>query len=401
MFTLSFKNNGSKDGGNGNHPIIDLRDVHKYYKTAVGDYRALNSIDLQINAGEFVSIIGKSGSGKSTLLNMITGIDRPTKGEVYVNGAAVHGLNENRMARWRGLNLGIVFQFFQLLPTISVIENIMLPMDFCRTYPMREREKRALELLELVELADHAYKLPTALSGGQQQRVAIARALANDPPIVIADEPTGNLDSKTAESVFALFDDLVAKGKTIIIVTHDSGLAKQTHRTALITDGEIVNEYVAKAMPTLSQDQLMWATRNAKTQTYEAGTLIFSEGTNADSFYIVSKGTVEVILPRQNQSDVIVMQLGPGKFFGEMAFFHERRRWASIRASESGPVDVLAISYDQLNELLDQSEVTREALHQMADKHEKENLKRRRDIEAGILPSANSKPSDIKKEKPQ
>jgi len=225
--------------GNGNHPMIDLRDVHKYYKTVIGDYHALNSVDLQINAGEFVSVIGKSGSGKSTLLNMITGIDRPTTGEVYVNNTAVHELNENQMARWRGKNLGIVFQFFQLLPTISVIENIMLPMDFCRTYPMREREQRALALLEMVELADHAYKLPTALSGGQQQRVAIARALANDPPVVIADEPTGNLDSKTADSVFELFKNLVAQGKTIIVVTHDSALAKRTERTALIADGEI------------------------------------------------------------------------------------------------------------------------------------------------------------------
>jgi ABC-type lipoprotein export system ATPase subunit len=370
---MSFFSKQTNGNGSNHGTIIDLRDVHKYYKTAIGDYHALNSIDLQINPGEFVSIIGKSGSGKSTLLNMITGIDRPTSGEVYVNDVAVHELNENRMARWRGKNLGIVFQFFQLLPTISVIENIMLPMDFCRTYPMREREKRALELLEMVELADHAYKLPTALSGGQQQRVAIARALANDPPIVIADEPTGNLDSKTAESVFALFNDLVAKGKTIIIVTHDSGLAKRTHRTALITDGEIVNEYVAKAMPTLLQDQMLWATRNAKVLTYEAGTMIVSEGTNADAFYIVAQGTVEVVLPRPNQSDVIALQLGPGKFFGEMAFFHDGKRRASVRASESGPVEVLALRYDQLNELLNQSEVTRDWLRQMADRHEKEN----------------------------
>ena len=163
---------------------------------------------------------------------------------------------------------------------------------------MRERGKRALQLLEMVELADHAYKLPTALSGGQQQRVAIARALANDPPVVIADEPTGNLDSKTAECVFTLFNELVAKGKTIIIVTHDSGLAKRTHRTALIADGEIVNEYVAKAMPTLSREQLLEATRDAKVQKYEAGAMILAEGTNADAFYIVTKGTVEVILPR-------------------------------------------------------------------------------------------------------
>jgi len=376
MFTFSFtKSNDTRAGNIANGgPIIDLRDVNKSYKTAVGDYPALKDINLQIDAGEFVSIIGKSGSGKSTLLNMITGIDRPNTGEVFVNDTAVHQLSENRMARWRGKNLGVVFQFFQLLPTISVIENIMLPMDFCRTYPTREREKRALSLLKMVELDDHAYKLPTALSGGQQQRVAIARALANDPPVVIADEPTGNLDSKTADSVFELFNNLVTQGKTIIVVTHDSGLAKRTHRTALIADGEIVNEYVAKAMPTLQRELLLQASHVARKQNYNAGSMIITEGSNAEDFYIVTKGTVEVVLPRPNQSDVIVLQLGPGKFFGEMAFFHERKRWASVRASESGPVEVLVIGYDQLDGLLSQSEVTREALHQMADKHEKNNI---------------------------
>jgi ABC-type lipoprotein export system ATPase subunit len=380
MWTLPFsKNRIDKDidSSNGNHSIIELRSVIKNYKTAVGDFPALKSVDLHIEDGEFVGVIGKSGSGKSTLLNMITGIDRPTSGEVFVNHTAVHEMNENRMARWRGKNLGIVFQFFQLLPTISIIENIMLPMDFCRTYPMREREKRAMELLDMVELADHAYKLPTALSGGQQQRVAIARALANDPPIVIADEPTGNLDSKTADSVFQLFRDLVAQGKTIIVVTHDSGLAKRTNRTALIADGEIVNEYVAKAMPSLSPSQLLEASRIAKLQHFEAGSMIISEGTDANAFYIVSKGNVDVILPRKNQSDVIVIQLGPGKYFGEMEFFHDRRNRASIRASEYGPVDVLAIGYDQLNELLSKSEVAREALHQAANQHEQENVQKR------------------------
>jgi len=382
MWTLPFTKNVSdrvKDASssNGEQSIIELRSVVKNYKTAVGDFPALKSVDLHIEAGEFVSVIGKSGSGKSTLLNMITGIDRPTEGEVFVNETPVHKLNENRMARWRGKNLGIVFQFFQLLPTISIIENIMLPMDFCRTYPMREREKRAMDLLDMVELADHAYKLPTALSGGQQQRVAIARALANDPPIIIADEPTGNLDSKTADSVFQLFKNLVAEGKTIIVVTHDSGLAKRTNRTALIADGEIVNEYVAKAMPTLPQELLLRATRIARKQTYEAGTMILTEGSNADSFYIVTGGTVEVILPRENQSDVVALQLGPGKIIGEMGFFHERKRRASVRAAEHTPVEVLCLSYDQLDELLSQSEVTREALHQMADKHEDENIKRR------------------------
>jgi putative ABC transport system ATP-binding protein len=217
MWTLPFvKNASTKEAtnSNGNHSLIELRSVVKNYKTAVGDFPALKSVDLHIEAGEFVGVIGKSGSGKSTLLNMITGIDRPTSGEVFVNHTAVHGMNENRMARWRGKNLGIVFQFFQLLPTISIVENIMLPMDFCRTYPMREREKRAMELLDMVELADHAYKLPTALSGGQQQRVAIARALANNPPIIIADEPTGNLDSKTADSVFQLWLSEILRGST-------------------------------------------------------------------------------------------------------------------------------------------------------------------------------------------
>lgn len=368
----------SKPETNSNHcPMIDLQDIHKYYKTAVGDFHALNSVNLQINAGEFVSVIGKSGSGKSTLLNMITGIDRPSTGEVYVNDTAVHKLSENRTARWRGKNLGIVFQFFQLLPTISVIENIMLPMDFCHTYPMREREKRALSLLKLVELEDHAYKLPTALSGGQQQRVAIARALANDPPIVIADEPTGNLDSKTADSVFELFRNLVSEGKTIIIVTHDSSLAKRTDRTALITDGEIVNEYVARVMPALTREQLLEATHVANKQSHPAGALILSEGRDAKAFYIVTKGTVEIVLPRPNQSDVIAVQLGPGKYFGEMEFFHERRNRASVRASEAGSVEVLAINYDQFDKLLNQSEATREMFHQYADIREEENIRRR------------------------
>jgi ABC-type lipoprotein export system ATPase subunit len=367
MTLLSTPTNGN---GDGREPIIDLRDVHKYYKTAIGDFHALKSIDLQINAGEFVSIIGKSGSGKSTLLNMITGIDRPTSGEVYVNSASVHELSEHRMARWRGKNLGIVFQFFQLLPTISVVENIKLPMDFCRTFPMREREKRALLLLDLVDLADHAYKLPTALSGGQQQRVAIARALANDPPIVLADEPTGNLDSKSADSVFELFRSLVAQGKTIIVVTHDSGLAKRTNRTALIADGELINEYVSQAMPTLTPEQVGQATHCAKRLSFEAGSMILIEGAHADAFYIVKKGMVEVILPRPGQSDVVVLQLGPGKLFGEMGFFHDRRRKASVRASERGPVEVLAIGYGDLDPLLSQSEATRDALQQMAQRRE-------------------------------
>ncbi len=372
------KSSNGRSGANKNNSsaMIDLIAVEKNYKTAVGDYRALTNIGLQINAGEFVSIIGKSGSGKTTLLNMITGIDRPTTGEVWVNGTAVHELSEGRMARWRGLNLGIVFQFFQLLPMISVIENVMLPMDFCRTYPLFERENRALQLLELVELADQAYKLPSALSGGQQQRVAIARALANDPPVILADEPTGNLDSKTAEAVFSLFNNLVAKGKTIIIVTHDSGLAKRTHRTALITDGEIVNEYVAKALPALTSDQLLEATRRLTPHQFEPGSMILTEGRDSDKFYIVSKGIVEVILPRPNQSDVIALQLGPGKYFGEIEFFHERRNQASIRASENTSVEVLALDYKTLNDILGDTSGA-DVLRRAAEAHVRENIDRR------------------------
>jgi ABC-type lipoprotein export system ATPase subunit len=379
MITIPFfKNNGSKNNGNGSSLMIDLRGVNKNYKTAVGDFPVLKNIDLRIQPGEFVSVIGKSGSGKTTLLNMIAGIDRPTTGEVWVNGTAIHELNEDQLAGWRAGNLGILFQFFQLLPALSLLQNAILPMDLAGKYTPRQRRERAEHLLEIVGLAEHMYKLPSMVSGGQQQRAAIARALANDPPLLVADEPTGNLDSKTAESVFSLFNDLVQQGKTIIIVTHDSGLAKRTHRTALIADGEIVNEYVAKVMPILRPDQLLKATRKIKPHQYEPGAMILMEGKNSENFYIVSKGTVEVVLPRPNQSDVIALQLGPGKYFGEMEFFHDRKNRASIRASENNSVEVLAIDYETLDALLRESEPTREALHQAADQHEQENIEKRR-----------------------
>jgi ABC-type lipoprotein export system ATPase subunit len=375
MFTFPFLNNNAPvKSGNGHSAMIDMRAVHKYYRSAAGDYHALKGIGLQINPGEFVSIIGKSGSGKSTLLNMIAGIDRPSTGEVWVNGTGVHELDENQMAIWRGTNLGIIFQFFQLLPALSLLQNVILPMDLAGKYTPRERRARAGHLLDLVGLSEHQHKLPSMISGGQQQRAAIARALANDPPLLIADEPTGNLDSKTAETVFALFNDLVTQGKTVIIVTHDSGLAKRAHRTALITDGEIVNEYVAKALPTLTPDQLLSATHAVKSLKFEPGAMILLEGKNTDAFYVVAKGTVEVVLPRPNQSDVVALQLGPGKYFGEMEFFHKHNNKASIRASESGPVEVLAIGFDQLHKLLGGSEVTREALRQAAHRHEQENV---------------------------
>lgn len=233
--------NGQEDDGKSNC-LIDVKQVVKAYITPVGDFIALDGIDLLVDRGEFVAVVGKSGSGKSTLINMITGIDRPTSGTVNIDGTAVHTLKEGPMAEWRGRTVGVIFQFFQLLPMLSCVENIMLPMDFCNMYTQKERKERGLHLLEQVEMVEHAYKLPSEVSGGQQQRVAIARAMANDPPILAADEPTGNLDSKTAESIFKLFENLVDEGKTIVMVTHDHELANRMNRTIMLADGLIVDE---------------------------------------------------------------------------------------------------------------------------------------------------------------
>jgi putative ABC transport system ATP-binding protein len=223
-------------------PLIRLTDVVKTYDTGGVPFTALRGINLDVGEGEFIGLIGKSGSGKTTLINMITGIDRPSSGTVVIDGTPVHQLNENQLAVWRGKTIGVVFQFFQLLPTLTVIENVMLPMDFCNMFSPAERPKRALHLLDQVEMADQANKLPSALSGGQQQRVAIARAIANDPPILAADEPTGNLDSKTADSVFSLMERLVDEAKTIIMVTHDNDIASRVRRSLHVSDGEIVEE---------------------------------------------------------------------------------------------------------------------------------------------------------------
>jgi putative ABC transport system ATP-binding protein len=223
----------------GNGALIDLRDVVKTYETGAGGVTVLKDITLQVRPGEFVSVVGPSGSGKSTLLNMITGIDRPTSGEVHIGGQAVHTFSENQLARWRGRNVGVIFQFFQLLPTLTILENVMLPMDFCNVYRRRERKERAMHLLEQVGIAGHAHKLPSGLSGGEQQRAAIARALANDPPLITADEPTGNLDTATATQLFALFEELVAQGKTLLVVTHDRSLSARTERVIHLLDGRI------------------------------------------------------------------------------------------------------------------------------------------------------------------
>jgi putative ABC transport system ATP-binding protein len=219
--------------------IIDLQDVNKTFNGPAGPIEALKDVSLKVYPGEFVGVRGPSGSGKSTLINMITGIDRPTRGDVNVTGTRLNDLNENELARWRGKNVGVIFQFFQLLPTLTVLENVILPMEACRVWKSRERPERAMHLLDQVGLADQAQKLPNTLSGGQQQRAAIARALANDPALVMGDEPTGNLDSKSADKVFYLFEDLVEQGKTFMMVTHDQGLAARIPRVVEVLDGDL------------------------------------------------------------------------------------------------------------------------------------------------------------------
>ncbi len=244
--------NGNGNGHGAHHdemlrltePMIDLRGITKVYQTDAGPFPALKGIDLHVYPGEFVAVVGKSGSGKSTLINMFTGIDHPTQGEAVVARTHIRRLDEGQMAQWRGRKMGIVFQFFQLLPTLTLLENVMLPMDLCQVYGPAEREERALYRLEQVGIATDAHKFPASVSGGHQQRAAIARALANDPPIVVADEPTGNLDSKTAEAIFRLFESLVAEGKTILMVTHDQELAERVPRSLTLADGEIVDESV-------------------------------------------------------------------------------------------------------------------------------------------------------------
>jgi len=250
--SVSHQNRDNNSRVAGGSALIEMREVVKVYSTAAGEFNALKGINMNVGAGEFVGIIGKSGAGKSTLLNMITGVDDLTSGEVVVNTngspVSIHKLNEDEIALWRGKTLGVVFQSFQLLPMLTLVENITLPMDLCGNFNPKQSRERALELLRLVEIEEHADKLPAYISGGQQQRVAIARALANDPPVLVADEPTGSLDSVTADHIFEVFEHLVTdQGKTIVMVTHDQSLAPRFTRTMQIVDGELDAAFIAEA----------------------------------------------------------------------------------------------------------------------------------------------------------
>jgi ABC-type lipoprotein export system ATPase subunit len=359
-------NNSSDDKINDDGSLIKLRSVFKVYDTPAGRFTALNGVDLNIGTGEFVSIIGKSGSGKTTLINMLTGIDRPTQGEIFIGGTAVHHLDESQTATWRGTHMGVVFQFFQLLPTLTALENVRLPMDFCNLYTPAERNERAMQLLELVGIAEHAHKLPNHLAGGQQQRAAIARALANDPPIIATDEPTGNLDSRTAEAVMQLFEDLVKQGKTILMVTHDEDLARRAPRTIVIHDGEIVNEYVAKALPTLSHELLLQATRQLETRTFAPGELIIVQDAEPDEFFIITSGEAKVYLIEPPGTYEIYMDtIHAGQYFGEVALIHGGKRTATVRAATQ--VEAIALRQQAFLDLIEQSEETRAELERVAE----------------------------------
>ena len=363
----TIRNGGTSKNRRYPEHLIELSEVSKVYKTEAGDFSALKNVKLAIGEGEFVGIIGKSGSGKSTLINMMSGIDRPTRGQIVIDNTPIHTLGEGKMARWRGKSLGIVFQFFQLLPMLTVAENVMLPMDFCNLYSPRKRRERALHLLNLVAVEEQANKLPSQLSGGQQQRVAIARALANDPPIIMADEPTGNLDSKTAERIFALFEALVKDGKTIVLVTHDSDLAKRVSRTIIISDGELVEEYLSRTFPELTQPQLVWITSKLKEEVFAPTATIVRQGEMTDKLYIVTQGTAEVWLQTAQGHEMAVSRIERGQYFGEVPLLRGSASTVTVRAAPGSNVHVATLDKESFNKLIADSEPTKREIESVAE----------------------------------
>lgn len=359
------------------HSAIVLRNVEKVYKTPAGEFQALKSIDMQLSYGQFISIVGKSGSGKSTLLNMITGIDHPSSGEVIVGDQHIYNLSKSDRAQWRGKNMGVVFQFFQLLPTLTLLENTMLPMDYCNMYPSGERQDRAMQLLQMVGLEDHAHKLPASVSSGQQQGAAIARALANDPALILADEPTGNLDSRSAENILNLFEHMAKEGKTILIVTHDPSITQRTDQTIILSDGEIIDQTVARALPFLTHPEMLEATRQAKKQRVRPNEFILRQGELVDHFFMVVSGRVEVVIENWRKKERSLACLGPGQFFGEIELILGGKSVAGVRATEKGAV-IAILSKDQFYTMVNGSALTRGALHDVASFRLAERKSRRK-----------------------
>ncbi len=344
--------------------MIELQKVIKTFKNAAGEFTVLKGVNLVLRKGEFVAIVGKSGSGKSTLLNMITGIDHPSSGKVVIGGTDIYQMSESARSLWRGRNLGVVFQFFQLLPMLTLLENVMLPMDYVGMYDFYERPKRAMQLLKLVGLEEQAGKLPVAVSTGQQQSAAIARALANDPPVICADEPTGNLDSRSSDVIIKLFETLVRKGKTIAMVTHDPSLTGRTTRTIVISDGELIDETVAQSLPLLDHSQMLEATRRLEQFSYPPGSTILHAGQHNDYFYMIKSGTVDVVLEcgPQLEDGVTIARLGPGQFFGEIELVRGGQSIACVRVSSDEPVELGALHRAAFQKLVSESPLTEEAI---------------------------------------
>ena len=359
------------------YPAIVLRGVDKVYENAAGKFVALKSIDMQLNYGQFISIVGKSGCGKSTLLNMITGIDHPTAGEVIVGNERIYEMSESQRALWRGRNMGVVFQFFQLLPTLTLLENTMLPMDYCKVYPFHERPERAMELLKMVGLDEQAHKLPASASSGQQQSAAIARALATDPALILADEPTGNLDSRSAENILHLFERLAGEGKTILIVTHDPSITQRTDQTIILSDGEIIDQTVARALPFLTHPQMLAATKHAKKQAFTPQATILSQGEAVEHLFMIVSGEVDIVGTDERSNEMRLACLGAGQFFGEVELTQGGDSIACVRAARRG-AEVALLPKETFYKLVDGSPLTRSALQKVATARRAENQKRRK-----------------------
>ncbi len=361
------------------HSLVEMRGIVKTFSNAAGEFTALRGIDLSVQKGEFVALIGKSGSGKSTLLNMLTGIDHPTTGKVIVGGVDVYAMSESKRSLWRGRNLGIVFQFFQLLPMLNLLENVMLPMDYVGMYEIDERPKKAMALLRMVGLEEHAQKLPRAVSTGQQQSAAIARALSTNAPIIVADEPTGNLDSRSANHIIDLFTELSTRGKTIIMVTHDSSMTKRTSRTVVISDGVLVNETIAQTLPLLSQSLMKELGNRVEKIHFQPGEIILHNKEAVEKFFLIAKGKVDIILHARRKKETLISQLSTNDFFGEIELMRGGKSIASVRAADN-PVELLALSREDFNWLMKESPLTEKAISDIVQKRlaEKKQADRRK-----------------------
>jgi ABC-type lipoprotein export system ATPase subunit len=353
--------------------MIETHKIVKTFKNAAGEFVVLKGIDLTIKRGQFVSIVGKSGSGKSTLLNMITGIDHPTSGQMVVGGTDIyHNMTESARSRWRGKNLGIVFQFFQLLPMLTLLENVMLPMDYAEMYDFDERPQKAKELLKLVGLEKEASKLPAALSTGQQQAAAIARAMACDPPLLVADEPTGNLDSKSADKIIEVFEHLVERDKTIVMVTHDPSLTSRTHRNIIISDGELIDETVSRSLPLLRHRHMLEITKTATRKTFQPGETILECGQGVTELYLIARGSVNV-MKKNDDGEKLLARLQADDFFGEIELLRGGQSIACVRASDESPVETLVINGEDFLRIVKESPITAEALGKIVEARLKEN----------------------------